>query len=136
MTVGTHWVFDAVGEIHQIDDPADFGAVGEAAESSEDFEVLPAAEVVVKCGGFEDGTDFAQGAVAFSLDGDAINADLALIGIDHAEHAPEQGAFAGAIVAEETKDFTFSHREAYGVNGLAFFGEGFGDGVDFNHGGP
>jgi hypothetical protein len=39
-------------------------------------------------------------------------------------------------VAEETENFTFSHREAYSVNGLAFFGEGFGDGVDFNHGGP
>ena len=99
VAVGADFGMDALGEADAVDDLAGGGRIEAAGVAHEDFQVIPAAEVVVEGGCFEDGADFAQGFGAVVEDGDAVDGDVALVGHDHAEDDAEGGAFARAVVA-------------------------------------
>jgi len=100
---------------------------------AEDFEVPPAAEVIVEHRRFEDRADFLESALAIVGDIESANADFAFGGPDLAEHHADGGAFAGAVMTEEAEDFTLRHGEGEVADGGAV-AEVFGDVVKIDHG--
>ena len=71
-------------------------------------------------------------ASAVALHGDAINERLTTAGENLAEQDAERRAFARAIVAEKTEDFTLRHRKRKAVKRRTAF-EGFGEVLQLDH---
>src|ERR1044071_4277155 len=77
------------------------GSVGVMAEN---FEIPPAAEIIIKNGALENGADAVQGMAAIGGDVETTDPDGSFRWPDLAEHHADGGAFSGAIVAEQAKN--------------------------------
>lgn len=104
--VGVHFdgIVNALFQADGADGVFQFAARDVTTVGGEDFEILPAAHVVVEAGCLEDGADFGEGLGAVALDRDTVDEGFAGIRKDLAEENAEGGALAGAIVAEESED--------------------------------
>ena len=88
-----------------------------AGITDQDFQVVPAAEVIIKRRGFEDRTHLAQRFGAVLLDRNPIDQHLSRARRHHAENDSEGRAFARAVVAEQTVNLAFGHLEGNALLG-------------------
>src|ERR1051325_2435938 len=79
---------------------------------TENLEIPPPAEVIVKGRGFENGANFLQRVPAARSDVVSANRHLSLRGPHLAEHHADGGALARAIVPEQTVNFAHGDSQA------------------------
>jgi hypothetical protein len=96
-------------------------AIRNGGKRDEEFQIFPAAEVFVERWRFENRTDPGEGFRALTLDGRALQPDLAGVGMELPEHDAEGCAFAGAVVAEQAEDFAARDFERQRMQGEPAF---------------
>src|SRR5882724_5143938 len=99
---------------------------------AEDFEVAPAAEVIVKHRSFKNRTHLLQGLLPVVDNIKAADMNLSPGRPDLAEHHSDGGAFSRAVMAEQAEDFAGGHAQAEVLDGLAFLEE-FRDVFELDH---
>ncbi len=88
---------------------------------------MPAAEVVVKHGGFVDGADLLECCAAIFLHAASADADFANIWLHHAEGDAHDGALPCPVVTEEAEDFALLHFKADVIEREAAGGPALGE---------
>src|SRR5207249_8190497 len=101
---------------------------------TEDFEIAPAAQVIVKGRAFKNGADLLQRAAAVRCYVVAADDNLAAREPNLAEHHADGGAFARAVMAEQAVDFARRDLQRQVVHGEAL-GETFLDVGEVDHAG-
>src|SRR5207245_2195379 len=102
---------------------------------TKNFEVPPAAQVIVKHGRLEDCAYLVQRPLTLVRHIEPAYAHFASAGPHLPEHHPDGGAFSRAVMAEQAEDFASRHRHRQITDGLAL-AEHFGDVLELNHGEP
>ena len=89
---------DAFGEPHQLHGGAGGGGVETTGVTHQQAQVFPAAEIIIKRRGLEDGPNLTEGSGAMLAHGNAADGDIAGVRRNHPEDDAEGGAFTGSVV--------------------------------------
>ena len=134
VAVSAHGIMDARRESHDRHGVLDLAPRHDRGVARENFEILPAAQVIVKRRRLKDRADPRERPRTFLLDRDAVDEHLARIREHLPEHDPESRALARPIVPEQTEDLSTLHRERQVAQGRLPL-EGFRQIFQFDHAG-